>query len=69
MQNDDFITRSDNMSNENKIKGHKMSDKQKPKTIEDLVKGGFKKGEFVNLFSYTGKGTTIINTNHPNVKR
>jgi hypothetical protein len=51
----------------NKVDGYKGL--EKPKTIDELLKGGFKKGEFVNLFSYTGKGTSYIDTTHLDIEK
>lgn len=33
---------------------------EKPKTIDELLKGGLKKGEFVEVFSYSAKGTSLL---------
>lgn len=41
----------------------------KPKMLDELLKGGLKKGEFHILFSYSGNGTSYNDITHPDIKK
>jgi len=52
------------MKNDYKVEEYEQLETSK--MIEELLKGGLKKGEFVGLFARTGKGVSILDKRQNN---